>query len=229
MGSLFWQLNDCWPVASWSSIDYYGRWKALQYYARRFYAPVLVSPQVKGDTLSVYIVSDKTAPLEGTLRLRIMDFSGKVIKETSRKLVIAPLASKIYQQLSLSELSAATAPDWSSLVGVADLTVAGQKVSTNLVYFVPTKKIQLPTASIAASIKQAGDGFDVTLSSPVLARSAYISFGQLDVDFLDNYVDLLPAEIRTIHVTSKATLSDLRSQMKITTLVDAFSPSVTAK
>ena len=59
MGSIFWQLNDCWPVASWSSIDYYGRWKALQYYARRFYAPVLVSPHVEDGVLKVYIVSDK--------------------------------------------------------------------------------------------------------------------------------------------------------------------------
>ena len=60
MGSIFWQLNDCWPVASWSSIDYYGRWKALQYYARRFYAPILVSPHVEDGSLKVYIVSDKT-------------------------------------------------------------------------------------------------------------------------------------------------------------------------
>ena len=60
MGSIFWQLNDCWPVASWSSIDYYGRWKALQYYARRFYAPILVSPHVEDGALKIYIVSDKT-------------------------------------------------------------------------------------------------------------------------------------------------------------------------
>jgi beta-galactosidase/beta-glucuronidase len=60
MGSIFWQLNDCWPVASWSSIDYYGRWKALQYYARRFYAPILVSPHVEDGSVKVYIVSDKT-------------------------------------------------------------------------------------------------------------------------------------------------------------------------
>jgi len=100
MGSLFWQLNDCWPVASWASIDYYGRWKALQYYARRFYAPVLVSPHVDSGTLSVYIVSDKTVPVEGTLRLRIMDFSGKVIKEISQNVKVDPLASKIGCQCS---------------------------------------------------------------------------------------------------------------------------------
>ncbi|WP_152981759.1 hypothetical protein [Hymenobacter sp. AT01-02] len=60
MGSLYWQLDDCWGVASWSSIDYYGRWKALQYYAKRFYEPVLVSPHEEGDNVRVYVVSDRT-------------------------------------------------------------------------------------------------------------------------------------------------------------------------
>lgn len=229
MGSLFWQLNDCWPVASWSSIDSYGRWKALQYYARRFYAPVLVSPHVEGGTLAVYIVSDKTTTIDGTLHLRIMDFSGKVIKETNQTVKVDPLASKVYQQVPLIELSGADVPDWSGLVGVADLTVAGQKVSTNLVYFVPSKKIQLPHVSVAVEIARSPDGYDVTLLSPVLARSVYVSFGELDSRFSDNYLDLLPRERQTIHITSKATLEDLRSQMKLLSLVDAFGATVEAK
>ena len=81
MGSIFWQLNDCWPVASWSSIDYYGRWKALQYYARRFYAPILVSPHVEDGSVKVYIVSDKTDSTPASLRVRLMDFDGKVLLE----------------------------------------------------------------------------------------------------------------------------------------------------
>jgi len=229
MGSLFWQLNDCWPVASWSSIDYYGRWKALQYYARRFYAPVLVSPHIEGGTLSVYIVSDKTAPLDGTLHLRIMDFSGKVIKETSQSVNIDPLASKIYQQLPLVQLSGANALNWSGLVGVADLTVGGHEVSRNLVYFVPSKQIVLPHVSVAAEITQAGDGYEVTLSSPGLARDVYVSFGELDAEFSDNYLDLLPGEKQTIRITSKASLADLKSQMKVVSLADAFSTPVTGK
>ena len=43
MGAVYWQINDCWPVISWSSIDYWGRWKALHYYAKRFFAPVMIS------------------------------------------------------------------------------------------------------------------------------------------------------------------------------------------
>ena len=229
MGSLFWQLNDCWPVASWASIDYFGRWKALQYYARRFYAPILVSPHVEGGTLSIYIVSDKTAPLDGTLRLRIMDFAGKVVKETNQNVEIDPLASKIYQQVPLVELSGGNATGWSGLFGVADLTVGGQEVSRNLVYFVPSKQIQLPHVSVAAEISQAGDGYAVTLSSAELARSVYVSFGDLDAEFSDNYFDLLPETKQTIHVTSKATLADLKSHMKVLSLADAFSSPMAEK
>ena len=77
MASIYWQLNDCWPVASWSSIDYYGRWKALQYYARRFYAPELVSPHIEEGVVKFYVVSDKTAAHEAVLRTRMMDLMGR--------------------------------------------------------------------------------------------------------------------------------------------------------
>src|SRR5208282_6642660 len=106
MGSIFWQLNDCWGVASWSSIDYYGRWKALQYYARRFYSPILVSPHVEDGMLKTYIVSDKVAPVNGELRLRIVDFDGKVVKQVSEPVTVPELSSAVYLQWPLSDLSA---------------------------------------------------------------------------------------------------------------------------
>ncbi len=222
MGTIFWQLNDCWPVASWSSLDYDGRWKALQYYARRFYAPVLVSPQFVDGTISVYIVSDKMAAENGSLRLRIMDFSGKVVKELKQNVTVSPLASQVYMQLLMTELLAQGQMDMTRLVGVADLTVGGHTVSTNLVYFVPSKQIALAPAAVTARIAKAGDGYDVTLQSAALARSAYLSFGELEAEFSDNYIDLLPNEPVTVHVTSESSLEDLRAQMKAVSLGDAF-------
>jgi beta-mannosidase len=225
MGSIFWQLNDCWPVASWSSIDYYGRWKALQYYARRFYAPVLVSPHVENGALAVYVVSDKTEPERGQLRLRIMDFAGHVVREINQEVTIDPSASKVYLQVPLSELGKNGPVDLAEVFGAVDLAVDGQQVSSNLVFFVPSKEVHLPHAEVSAQIKPSGPGFNVTLSSPVLARSTYVSFGEADVDFSDNYIDLLSNEPVTIHITSKASLEDLRLQMKIVSLADAFAAS----
>ncbi len=148
MGSIFWQLNDCWPVASWSSIDYYGRWKALQYYARRFYAPILVSPHVEDGALKVYIVSDKVAAKTATLRVRLMDFDGKVLLDESQTVEVAPLASKVYLEWPLKKLTDAGAADTSRVFVVAELSVGGAQVSRNLAYIAPVKEIHLKPAAL---------------------------------------------------------------------------------
>ena len=99
MGSIFWQLNDCWPVVSPSSIDYYGRWKALQYYARRFYSPLLVSSRLKQGSLNVSVVSDETTPTTASLRVRIMKFDGTVLNTETQNITIPPLSSQVYLQI----------------------------------------------------------------------------------------------------------------------------------
>ncbi|KAB5098966.1 glycoside hydrolase family 2 protein, partial [Bacteroides thetaiotaomicron] len=78
MGTLYWQLNDSWPVVSWSSIDYYGNWKALHYQAKRAFAPVLINPIQQNDSLSVYLISDRLDTMEQmTLEMKVVDFDGK--------------------------------------------------------------------------------------------------------------------------------------------------------
>ena len=78
MGTLFWQHNDCWPVASWASRDYYGRWKAQHYYTRKVYDDILISPVVEGDDLKVYAVSDRLENTSGRLQLQVCRFDGTV-------------------------------------------------------------------------------------------------------------------------------------------------------
>src|ERR1700757_4196504 len=103
MGSIYWQLNDCWPVASWSSIDYYGRWKALQYYARRFYAPMLVSPHVEDGSFNIYVVSDKTTATSAQLRVRVMTLDGKTVSDNSEDVHIPAQSSAVFFTLEKKE------------------------------------------------------------------------------------------------------------------------------
>jgi beta-mannosidase len=230
MGSIFWQLNDCWPVASWSSIDYYGRWKALQYYARRFYAPILVSPHVEDGSVKVYIVSDKTEAANATLRVRLMDFDGKVLLEDSRAVDVSPLASKVYLDWPLKKLTDAGAADTSRVFVVADLQIGGATdyamngtvISRNIVYLAPVKEIHLKPASLKVETVGANGRYEVRVTSPVLARSVYLSFGDLDVKVSDNYFDLLPGETVEIAATSAASLEALKAQLKVVSLTDAF-------
>jgi len=222
MGTIYWQLNDCWPVASWSSIDYYGNWKALQYYARRFYSPLLVSPHIEDDYFTVYIVSDKTTPVSADLRIRVMTFDGKVIDEQNQSMKVDQLASKIYYSQALPDLLRKIAVDPATVFVTTDLAFDGQPVSSNLIYLVPTKQIHLPAADIAHTITKDGEAYTLTLSSKTLARSVYINFGDTKVEVSDNYFNLLPNATQTITLHSNATLEDLTKSLRIISLVDAF-------
>ena len=224
MGSIFWQLNDCWPVASWSSIDYYGRWKALQYYARRFYSPILVSPHIENGSVKVYIVSDKTAATDATLRVRLMDFDGRVLLEQAQYITIDPLASKVYLEWPLKKLTDAGAADTSRVIVVADLTANGTPISRNMIYLAPVKQIRQTPATLKVDAAGEGGNYKVRISSAVLARDVYLSFGDLDVKVSDNYFDILPGETAEISVTSAASLADIKAQMKVISLTDAFGP-----
>jgi beta-mannosidase len=225
MGSIFWQLNDCWPVASWSSIDYYGRWKALQFYARRFYAPILVSPHLEAGSVRVYVVSDKTGPQPASLQVRLMDFDGKVLLENKQDVSVDPLSSKVYLDWPLAKLAQAGASDTSRVFVVAELTSGSASISRNLVYLAPTKEVHLVPAHLNVETAGANGKYTVRITSPVLARSVYLSFGSLDVQVSDNYFDLLPGETREITASSSASLEDFKAQLRVISLTDAFASS----
>jgi beta-mannosidase len=253
MGSIYWQLNDCWPVASWSSLDYYGRWKALHYYARRFYAPILVSPHQEGGNVAVYIVSDKTTPTVATLRVRILSSEGMVLSDKSQPVTIAPLASKVYLTIPMLDISNLPNADLGKIFAVTDLLVDNKVISSNEVFFVPKKDMQLPQAKIdstltagatssAGAASSAGapsyrpaqrddrvgsdpsTAYTLHLSAPMLARSVYISFGNLDAKPADNYFDLLPGQPVDLLIISGASLDELKSNLRVISLTDAFAP-----
>jgi len=222
MGSLYWQLNDCWPVASWASIDYYGRWKALQYYARRFYNDLLVSPNEENSALQIYVVSDRQQTQPAQLRVRLMDLTGKVLEEKSADIQVKPLASDVYLSLPVTELLARRQRE--QVFIDSQLLVGGKAVSRNLYFFAKMKEVRLPQPEIRANVEAAGNGYRLTLQSSQIAREVYLSFGDFDAKFSDNYFDLLPGESVQIEVTSKASLDQLRQAMKVVSLYDAFLP-----
>jgi beta-mannosidase len=245
MGSIYWQLNDCWPVASWASLDYYGRWKALHYYARRFYAPLLVSPHQEDGNLAVYVVSDKTSPTVATLRTRILTFEGAVLSDKSQPVTIAPLSSKVYLTMPMLDITNLPNCDLGKIFAVSDLLVDNKVISSNSLFFVPKKDMQLPPAKITSELTlgvpssgasplspAVGDRvgsnqsttYTLHLSSPVLAKSVYVSFGNLDAKPADNYFDLLPGQAVDLAINSAASLDELKAQMKVISLTDAFAP-----
>ncbi|MCU1301403.1 MAG: beta-mannosidase [Candidatus Sulfotelmatobacter sp.] len=221
MGSLYWQLNDCWPVASWASIDYYGRWKALHYYARRFYDDVLISPFLHDDKVDVYVVSDTLQPISGTIHMRLLDFSGNVLLEQTKDVQIPAQSSAIYLSVNKPDLSAKD--DLRKSFLVFDLQVAGKQVSRNLIFFDVAHDLELPVApKIESTLSKTDGGYNLTLRTPALARNVYVSVGNLDVQMSDNYFDLLPNEPITITLKTSSALDQVKGELRIRSLTEAF-------
>lgn len=224
MGSLYWQLNDVWPGASWSSLDYFGRWKALHYHARRFYAPELIAAlrNDKGQT-EVTLVSDRTVPLAARWRMRVMDVSGKVLSKSEKPVTLAPLSSLRVGSFSDAQLLRRADPMRS--FAVFELLDGARVLSRNLVFFDAAKNLHLPSPDIRSELRADGDGYALTLSSATLAREVWLGFGDLDATLSDNAFDLLPGEPLTVHVRSNATLEQLRAALQVRDLADTLAGS----
>ena len=104
MGTLYWQLNDCWPVVSWSSMDYFGNWKAMQYQMVHDFKNVMVSSHIENDTLNVYIVNDNLESIEDNLRVSIQDFENRILWKDSKEITVEANSSEIKYQLPLVDI-----------------------------------------------------------------------------------------------------------------------------
>ena len=222
MGSLYWQINDCWPVASWSSTDYYQNWKALQYYVKKGFSQVLVSPYEDELKLKVGIVNDRLEPINAELRLQIEDFNGKVIWEEASLVEIPANSSDDYYEVNKWEFRYKYRRQLSDMVFTAELVENGQVLSKNYYYFLPFKQLKVPAPAVEHSIAKTDNGFDITLSTDKLAKNVYLQIGDEKGFFSDNYFDLLPEEKVTINLKTTITEDKLNEVLSIRTLDDAF-------
>ena len=196
-GTLYWQLNDCWPVASWSSLDYFGRWKALHYASRRFYAPVLLSIEDAPPSQKVYITNETLEDWTGTLRWTLETLSGEVVLSGEETVRSQPQSATLISALDFSEQ--VTDNTQRELVFVAELFDGDQLLSRQTAYFTPTKHLSLSDPQISTKLSVDSDQLHIELTSKSLARLVELSFTDTDVVFSDNYFDL-PAG-RTVTIT----------------------------
>ncbi|GAB2497404.1 glycoside hydrolase family 2 TIM barrel-domain containing protein [Pseudoxanthomonas sangjuensis] len=222
MGSLYWQLNDVWPGASWSGIDWFGRWKALQFHARRFFAPVAVAAlrNAEGKT-QVSLLNDRVDARRGELRLRVMSLDGKVLRDERKAVELAPLSSTRIADYADAELLAGADP--ATTVAVFELEVEGEPASRDVVYFRAAKDMAWADPGLHAELRRDGHHhYALDLHATKLARAVWIDFGDLDAEPSDNALTLLPGESATLRVDSAASLDDLRAALKVRTLADAL-------
>lgn len=201
MGSLPWQLNDSWPVVSWSSIDYYGNWKAMHYQIRRAFAPVLVDAIKEGNNLSYYIMSDRLTDEELTLNLELMDFNGKVYRKQKVDGLLPANTSKLFYQEPV-EQALAGRDSATTFMHMVVKSKKGEVLSDEIYYFAHPKDQLLPKTPLQWQIKQKKGYCEVTVKADKLARDIFIEVPVQGVRFSDNFFDLLPGQKKKVIITS---------------------------
>jgi beta-mannosidase len=229
-GTLYWQLNDCWPVASWSSIDSYGRWKALHYAARRFYAPLLLSVEDERTWMGVYVTSDLTEAWQGTLRWSLEALDGTAIVEGQEMVSAAPLASTevctldFVNRLAGKVSDSAEKPCVRDAVFVCELWGGDLLVSRCVTGFVPPKHVALVEPELEIDVGQQDAQLVVHVTAHSLARFVELSLEGVDVVFSDNYVDVPGG--RTVAVTCALpegwSVDRARNALRVRSLYDSF-------
>ncbi len=193
MGTLYWQLNDLWPVCSWASLEYDGKWKLLHYAAKRFFAPALAAAFRDGDAVEAWLVNDGPAALRGTLEARVMDFSGRVLWRKRLPAVLRAGAAKRAGRWALTDLS----PD--PAAAFLQLTLrAGGKTQETTLFFTEPKRCALGDSKIRHAVREVKGRLVVELEADKPAFFVSLDAQALKGRFDDNMVTLLPGEKRTL-------------------------------
>ena len=237
MGALYWQLNDCWPVFSWSSIEFGGHWKALHYEAKRFFAPLLVSAHVPGDEkagkgnyttstihdVNIYTVYDAPQEASGELKWALYHLDGRILRRGSKKVTLSYGKSVLQEKLDFApEIAKHKA---GNLVLRTWVEIQRQTAAQSTVFFTAPRMIDLPRAPVDVSIQEMDSRhFEVELVSPVFQYQVEFTLPKIAHRASDNYVDLFPGIPHRIQITTTkpTTVNELMKRLSTMSLADTY-------
>ncbi|HJM46375.1 MAG TPA: glycoside hydrolase family 2 protein [Candidatus Marinimicrobia bacterium] len=218
MGSLYWQIDDVWPTVSWSSVDYFGNWKAAHYGVKKAFAPVLISPDVKDSILTITVVNDKLKGISGTLFLNLFTLDGlRVFSIDSLVNIKANSALSVYTE-STGELLCGQ--NKNNVYLSTYLETGDSTLTENIFYFSDPKYLRLKPPKFSTSIKQNQNNWIVSLTASALAKDVYLSFDTVMGKWSDNYFDLQPGAEKTVIFTPEIDLKTLNPKLNIVSLAD---------
>ena len=202
MGTLYWQLNDCWPAVSWSSIDYLGHWKALHYKVRQAYKDVLISSHIKNDTLNVHIVNDTFEDLQHKLYVSLKDFDDSILWKDRKDVLVEANSSKIHYQLPLSKIK---------FPKEAIYLDARFDSYDEHFFFLKPKDLKLKQGEFKTQFVKMHNGIKVIVSSDTYQKDVCLTT-KYKGWFHDNFFDLYPGQRRWIYFLSDdPQLKDLKT------------------
>ena len=220
MGTLFWQHNDCWPVASWASRDYYGRWKAQHYYTRKVYDDILISPVVEGDDLKVYAVSDRLENTSGQLQLQVCQFDGTVVHHWGKSVGISGNDSRVCFSAPLAKLLEGA--DRGTVYVRVDYTDKSGRVYHNNYCLGKQKDMDYPKVDLQTEVRSIEGGYEVMVSADKFARAVCLSVADNESVYSDNYFDVQPKSSVQVQVRTRLSAEAFNGSLRLTCLNNEF-------
>ncbi len=215
-GTLFWQLDDTWPVVSWSSVDAFGRWKALQYEAARVFAPVAVLADRWADTLAVWVASDTA--VGGVLEVRALDFEGH---ELARREASLSAPAQAWRGTRRDLLPDATDPRGVVVVATLRKGHGTPALASDVAFFVAPKELTLPDPGLrVVSVEADGDAWRVALTADRFAFAAHLALDGVGAHASTDFFHVLPHDTVSVRVTPEAPTPDFRTRLRLRSLAD---------
>lgn len=198
MGSTYWQVNDNYPVASWSSIDVYGRWKALHYFAARFYKPLLLSSIEKGNEAFIYLTNDRLESYSGKVKYQIRHITYGIVEEDEVDVDIEPLSVSKITETSIEKYLKGYGDNRNYYLSYQLVSDDNMVVDSGTMLFTYHKHFNFPEVSIETTIEEQNSCILIKVKSDNYAKSVGIGFKDIDLVLSDNYFDIIPGEERVI-------------------------------
>jgi beta-mannosidase len=211
MGTMYWQINDCWPVASWSSTDYYHKWKALHYAVKKAYEPIIVTVLKKEDQIIVNAVSDKLVGFSAKLKLTILNFSGDVM--STREIDVKVNQNTSTEIFKVKEFDLLKNFNQNEIVLKVELLNKRKLLSNNLYYFEKIKELKFREPKITTKIVQKKGKKYLQVSTDTLVKNLYINYPNQSLFLEDNYFDLLPNEVKQIEIIGESKMDLLKPEL----------------
>jgi beta-mannosidase len=224
MGCVYWQYNDTWPCSSWSSLDYFGRWKALHYMAKKFYAPVLVSgaEDMQAGTVELFVTSDRMEDCQGKLTWTVTDVAGQTLKQGTLAVAVAAHKS---QKVETLKLAAEIQQHGKNNVLVwLKLEVGGVTVSDNLVTFVYPREFKLAEPKLAAAVAEDKGAFTVTLTAEQPALWTWLELDGVDARCSGNFVHVTKGTpvVITVQPAKPLAKAEFQKALRVRSLFDTY-------
>lgn len=224
MGSLYWQLNDVWPVASWAGRDYAGRWKALHYFAQEAFSPVAALPTVQNGNLEIHSVSDLKDSSQAVLNIRAVDFNGGLLfQKTVENVQLHPEKSlKIWDiLLNNKDLKKIKWEESALEISLAD-PISGKSLYRRIFFLKSARELKLPRTTVKIlATEPVKDGYMLTLVAEQLAKNIYLATTE-DGHFDQNFFDMLPQEKKLVFFRTSSKIENPASSFQIKSLVDTY-------